>query len=112
MARFSGRLGFAESKETSPGIVKEVLSERVYFGDLLRNRHSQQNTEQVHGTISIQNQVSIVADPYVFENYFALRYVVWQNIYWEVTAVDVEQYPRITLTLGGVYNGETADTTY
>lgn len=110
MARFAGRLGFAIGKETAPGVTTETIVERVYFGDLTRNKHSNNDSVGVNGEITLQNQVSIVADPYVFENYFAIRYVNWQGANWVVSSVDVDQYPRVTVTLGGVYNGPTIET--
>lgn len=111
MARFSGRIGFAEEKETAPGVVQKVITERMYFGDIVRNRYSPQPTDTVNGTISIQNQISIVADPFTFENYFSMQYVVWKGFAWTISAIDIEGYPRMLITLGGAYNGPKAETT-
>ena len=48
--------------------------------------------------------ISIVADPYANENFFAIRYVQWMGTLWKVTEVEV-QSPRLLLRLGGKYNG-------
>ena len=108
MARFSGKVGYAgETVETSPGVWKEVVVERSYFGDVLRNTRRLQEGVSVNDDLSVGNSISIVADQYASEHFFAIRYVEWQGVLWKVSDVEV-QSPRLLLRLGGVYNGETA----
>jgi hypothetical protein len=52
------------------------------------------------------NSISIVADAFAREQYFAIRYVEWAGVRWAVSDVEV-QHPRLILRLGEVYNGLT-----
>lgn len=104
MAKFYGMVGYAETAETSPGVWTEKITERAYYGDVYRNVRNLQNSGNVNDDINVNNQISIVADPYAFENFHAMRYVIFMDTKWKITSVDV-QYPRLILTLGGVYNG-------
>lgn len=61
--------------------------------------------ETLSDDVSISNMISIIADPYAYENFFAVKYVEWQGVKWNVKSIDV-QPPRLVLTIGGVYNGE------
>ena len=51
-------------------------------------------------------QISIVADPYIRNNFMDIAYVEWLGYKWRVTSVDPTQFPRIVLELGGLYNGD------
>lgn len=105
MAKWYGVIGYAETVETKPGVWKEQVTEREYYGDLVRNSRRLQTTDQVNDNINISNQLSILSDPYALENFHSMRYATFMGTKWKVTDVEV-QYPRLTLTLGGVYNGE------
>lgn len=105
MAKWFGKIGYAETVETEPGIWEEKITEREYFGDLLRNTRRLQSASQVNDNIDISNEISIVADPYANENFHSMRYAEFGGTKWKITSVDV-QYPRLNLSLGGVYNGD------
>lgn len=105
MAKFYGAIGFAETKETSPGVYNEEIVEHFYYGDLIRNNRRLQTGDKVNDDINVSNEISIVADPYANEHFYAMRYVSFMGAKWKISNVDV-QYPRLILTLGGVYNGQ------
>lgn len=104
MARFYGMIGFAIQKETKPGVWKDEIVERPYYGDVLRNMRKLQNGEGLNDDINVANQVEIVADPFANENFYAMRYASMMGTKWKVTSVEVK-YPRLVLTIGGIYNG-------
>lgn len=104
MARFYGPVGYVSTVETAPDVSTEIPHERNYVGDLLKNNRRLESSGELNDNIKISNRISIVADPYALDHFFAIRYVKWMGAYWEVTDVEVE-YPRLILTLGGVYNG-------
>ena len=106
MARFSGIVGFVEYAESSPGVWTEVVTERHYYGDVNRNIRKLENGSSVNDNIVINNEISIVADPYAQEHFFAIRFLTWQGARWKVTNAEV-LYPRLILTLGGMYHGDT-----
>jgi hypothetical protein len=107
MAKFYGVVGYGETIETAPGIWEDSIVERTYFGDVIRNSRRFQEREKVNDDLSVGNSISIVADAYASEHFFAIKYVQWAGTLWKVTEVE-EQSPRLLLRLGGVYNGPTA----
>ena len=104
MAKFYGVIGYAETSETKPGVWEEQITERSYYGDLTRNARRLQSTDQLNDDINIANEISIVADPYANDHFHAMRYVEFMGAKWKITNVEVK-YPRLILTVGGVYNG-------
>lgn len=103
MAKWFGKIGFGVTSETKPGVWTESITLREYYGDLIRNTRRLQSGDQVNDDINVSNEISIVSDPYANEHFYAIRYVEFAGAKWKVTNVDV-QYPRLILTLGGVYN--------
>lgn len=111
MAKFFGKIGFIETSETRPGVWTEQVVEREYYGDLLRNsKRWSASSNSINDNLNISNQISIVADPYAVNNFHSMKYVKYMDACWKISDVEVE-YPRLVLTAGGVYNGETAETT-
>lgn len=102
MAKWFGKIGFANTVETSPGIWEEQITTREYFGDVYRNTRRLQTTDQVNDDINISNEISILADPFANENFHSMRYAEFMGTAWKITNVDVK-YPRLTLTLGGLF---------
>lgn len=109
--RFYGVIGYATVREGTGGnigIDEDVIEERPYFGDVLRNsRKYDSQSESVLDELKIDNKISIVADAYAWDHFFKMKYVQWMGTLWKITNVEVER-PRLVLTIGGVYNGPTA----
>lgn len=103
MAKYFGTVGFSISTETSPGVWKDVIIPRNYYGDINRNHMRPRSTENVNDDINVQNEISIISDPFAMENFHTIKYVEYMGTRWKITSVDV-QYPRLLLTLGSVYN--------
>ena len=104
MAKYFGKIGYAELEETEPSVWVEKYIERQYFGDFMSNSRNLQSSGDLNDNISISNKISIVADPYAKDNFHAMRYLEWMGAKWKITTVDATTYPRLILTLGGVYN--------
>lgn len=104
MAKFCGKVGFSMTSETAPGIWTEQITEKTYYGDTLRNTRRWDNASNVNDNLVISNQISIIADSFAYQNIGAMRYVSYCGSLWKITTADIS-YPRITLTLGGLYNG-------
>ena len=102
--KWHGVIGYGETTETEPGIWTELITERVYSGEILRNTRMLQTSGQVNDNINISNSISIISDPYANKNFHSIKYVEFMGTKWKVTNVDV-QYPRLSLSIGGVYNG-------
>lgn len=103
MAKWSGFIGYAETVETTPGVWTDDIKERHYFGDITRNTKMAQSASQVNDNINISNIFSIVADPYASMNFHSMKYITFMGAKWKITNVEV-QYPRLILTVGGLYN--------
>lgn len=110
MSKWYGKIGFSIAKETRPGFFQEVVEERSYAGDLSRNQRSWEVGEGLNDNLNISNIISIVADPYAYQNFHAIRYLTFMGSKWKVKTVEVT-YPRLILTIGGVYNEQTDDAT-
>ena len=106
MAKFFGAIGYAETKETTPGVWEEQITERTYYGDLTRNTRRLQTSDKLNDDINVTNEISIVADPFAYQNFHSMKYVIFMGAKWKIESVEV-QYPRLILTIGGVYNVET-----
>ena len=103
MAKFFGNMGYAKTIETEPGVWEETIIEKPYYGDLVKNSSHYQSSSNVNDNIAINNNISIVADPFASENFMHIKYVIFMNAKWKVSNVEIE-YPRIILSLGGLYN--------
>lgn len=104
MAKFYGEIGYGASVQTSPGVWEDVITEKHYYGDVIRNSRGLREGEKVNSDLTVGNSISIVADAYANEHFFAIRYIRWAGTLWGVVDVVVES-PRLVLRLGGVYNG-------
>lgn len=111
MAKFNGAVGYAESsQEVTPGVWQEVIIEKTYFGDVDRNVRRldpPSDGQTLNDNISVSNSFSILADAYAYENSQNMRYVAWNGSKWIVSTVEVSR-PRLILTVGGLWNGNTA----
>lgn len=104
MAKFYGTIGYAATVEVEPGIWEEQITERPYYGDLIRNTRKLQSSNSINDDINIANEISILSDPYAINHFYSMRYVEFMGAKWKISNVEV-QYPRLILEIGGVYNG-------
>lgn len=104
MNKFYGKIGYAISEETVPGVWVERIVERSYYGDVIRNIRRLQSSENLNDDINISNEISIVADAFANQNFHSMRYVEYMGTKWKVSSIEVK-YPRLILSIGGVYNG-------
>ena len=108
MAKFYGKVGYVQTVETAPGVWTEQITERNYFGEQVRNTMKLEPSESLNDNVNVSNEISIVADPFAYQNFHSMRYVEFMGAKWKVTSVDASTRPRLVLTVGGVYNGKQA----
>lgn len=110
--KFAGYVGFwITSDETKPGIFKDHMVEKYYTGDVTRAYNKwDARSESTTDEFSLNNQVSIVADLFARENWPSIKYVIWNGIAWKVKTVGID-FPRLTIEIGGVWNGQRPETT-
>lgn len=105
MAKWYGVIGYVTTVETAPGVWKEDTEKRNYAGDILRNTSRWSTTsDSTNDDLNINNQISILADPFAYQNFHSMRFIEFMGAKWKITSVDASQYPRLILTIGGVYN--------
>jgi len=105
MSKYFGKIGYGVTEETRPGVYEQTLREREYYGDIVRNIRRYENGGKVNDDLNINMTLSIVADPFAYQNFHQIRYAEYIGTNWKVSSVET-QFPRLILTLGGVYNGE------
>lgn len=111
MARFYGPIGYAIKFEARPGFWKDRIEEHIHVGDVLRNSSRWSSSpDSTNDDLNFSNQISIMADPFAMNHLHSMKYVRWMGANWKITNIE-EKYPRLILTLGGVYNGPTDENT-
>lgn len=104
MARFAGKIGYEIIEETSPGVYRApCIIERMYKGDIIRNRNNVEAGQWLNDDVNINNEISILADAYAYEHFDAMKYVIWMGAKRKIKSIEVER-PRLILSIGGVYN--------
>lgn len=104
MGRFYGAIGYAQNVETTPGVWEEVLVERNYYGDINKISRRLQSSGNANDDVTVNHHLSILADQFAYENFHNIRYIKWMGSSWKVSSIDVQR-PRLTLFIGGLYNG-------
>lgn len=104
--RFYGEVGYTPTEVDDTGVATAKLVKRDYYGDVLELTSRWKDTENLNDDIHVSHRISILADPYAIQNFPYIKYVKWLGTCWEVSTVKVD-YPRVILSLGGVYNGPT-----
>ena len=106
MAKWFGKVGYSESVETKPGTWTPQITVHEYYGDVIRNNTRWTgNSESTNDDLTVNSQISIVADPFAIEKFHSMKWIEFMGTKWKITTVE-PQFPRLLLTLGGVYNGE------
>lgn len=103
MSKYYGNVGFGVTIERVPGVFEEEIIDRPYYGDVTRNVRKLEGSQYLNDDLNVQNDISIVADPFAYEHFHNIRYVTYMGAKWKVRSVEV-QHPRLLLSIGGVYN--------
>lgn len=101
--KWAGVIGFSKTVETATDVWTEEIIERSYHGDLLSFSTRWQNGSSINDDLNISNKISILCDPYINNAIGRIKYATFMGTKWKVNDISV-QYPRLVLSLGGVYN--------
>lgn len=110
MSKWYGMIGYGITRETRPGVWTTEIIERPYYGDRNRVTSSLQQGESLNDDIQLKNDLSIIADAYALQNFSLIKYATIMGVRWKIKSVDVQR-PRLALSIGGIYNGPTPETT-
>lgn len=102
--KFSGVLGYNITSETDPGTWQDNIIEKHAVGDVISSNYKLENPADVDLDLNLDIRISIVMNSYIKQNFGYIKYVKYEGVTWCVKSVSV-QYPRLILTLGGLYNG-------
>ena len=109
MAKWFGKIGYSTTEEVEPGIYDSIIKELPYRGDVMSSRWKRQNSGEINDDINLANVISIVADPFAYQNCSKMVYAEIMGAKWKIADIEI-QYPRLILTVGGAYNGQQAST--
>lgn len=105
MTKWFGKIGYSETVETRPGVWMLQDTIREYYGDVKRNATRWSgNPDTTNDDLTVNTQISIVADPFAIDKFYSMKWIEFMGTKWKITNVD-PQFPRLVLTLGGVWNG-------
>lgn len=104
MAKFSGKIGYAIQVESKPGVWTNQIVEKSYRGDFVLKQQRWETTEAVNNNLTLDNSVSIIADPYAYTNLGFMKYIIIGGKKWKISSLTINR-PRIVIQIGGIYNG-------
>ncbi len=108
--KWYGEIGFREEYMESPGISTFRIISRNFYGDLLRSSWHEQQGEKINPDLQVSNRLSVVADPFLQNNFYKIAYVTYGGAKWTVSSVEQDpDRPRLTLSLGSLYLEEEED---
>lgn len=108
--KFYGIIGFVNTEEMTedpekPGIWRAKTTERKYIMELRKVSRRRDTSDQINDDFQINNQMSVIMDPFAKENFRTIAYVEYMGTRWKVSSVELEHdAPRMTLTVGGEYH--------
>ena len=103
--KWHGNIGYSKTVVTAPGVHTPQITVYEYDGDIIRASTRQAgNPDSTNDNLTLNCQISIVADPFAIENFYSMKWIEFMGTRWRVASVE-PQFPRLLITPGGVYNG-------
>jgi hypothetical protein len=103
--KWYGKIGYALTVDKGDGLYIPEMTWKQYYGDVQRFMRKIDSSQNVNDNLNINNTISILADPYALENLGYMKCIEWMGTLWEISSIDIS-YPRMILSIGGVYNGD------
>lgn len=104
--KWFGKVGFntTVSMEDDSDIMIHNIVERPYYGEETRLNSQWKTSGHKNDDKDINTEISIVSDPFARDHFMDIIYIEFMGEKWDVSTVTV-QYPRLILSIGGIYNG-------
>ena len=99
----SAKIGYARTVETSPGVYEEIIIEKQYYGDVVRNTAQIIDSNTINSSIKLNNSISVLCNNYMSDNLGCIRYLTFKKSKWKVSSIEIKDN-RIIFTLGDLYN--------
>lgn len=106
--KWYGEIGFREETEVERGVWVPTISKKNFYGDVLQPSWREQQGEKINPDLHVTNKLSVIADPYLQNNFHKIAYVTFGGSKWTVSSVTSE-WPRLTMSLGPLYLEEEED---
>lgn len=102
--RYSGKLGFAQQVQVSPGVWDEVITEHDVLGDVVQRTEALASESSVLPVYRTTTSVSVPARGVGPQDNSMIRYVTYAGKRWTISSI-VDQPPRLVLYIGEEYHG-------
>ena len=99
----SGKIGYASTEEISPGVYQEIITEKQYYGDVVRNTAQIIDSNTINSNIKLNNSISVLCNNYMSDNIGCIRYLTFKKSKWKVSSIEIKDN-RMIFTLGDLYN--------
>lgn len=103
--KWFGNIAFSNQVETELHVFKERVVLRQFMGDVVRASKSNDANSDINVNISVSNQLSVVMDPFLQNNFHKILYVDFNGAKWTVSSVEIRDR-RLLLSFGKLYNEE------
>lgn len=101
--KWYGVIAFGDiEEEVEPGVWESKKIKKNFYGDILRASWREQQGTKINADLSVSNQISVVADAFLLNNFQKIEYVSLYGSKWRVSSVEVN-YPRLILSIGELY---------
>ena len=91
------------TEETSPGVYQEIIIEKQYYGDVVRNAAQILDSNTINSSIKLNNSISVLCNNYMSDNLGCIRYLTFKKSKWKVSSIEIKDN-RMIFTLGDLYN--------
>ena len=103
MSKCSGMIGYTLAVETQPGVWTESITEKKYYGDIIKDNRKIVDSSEINGSVIVDNRISVVSNSFMLDNMEFMRYITFMNSKWKIRSLDINP-PRIIISMGGLYN--------
>ena len=100
--KWYGEIAFSGQVETEPDSFEERLIKKKFMGDMLRSHNINDSNTNINIDVSLSNQLSVLLDPFLQNNFHKIVYVEFMGTKWTVSSVDIQDR-RLLITFGKLY---------
>lgn len=103
--KWFGEIGYFVESNNVDGIVTDSFITQQYYGDIIKDYKTNTSENAVNEDFELSNRISVVADPYLISHFHKIAWISFMETKFKVRSVEL-QYPRLIVSLGGVFREE------